>query len=116
MSELSPLQLGELDNWVQFYEKEYIYVGKLIGRYYTQDGSPTKDWYRYQKQLGEKDRIKAEQKKLEQQFPGCNSNWSEKTKGKVYCSEKRCDHACNVHVRMTGHVTCMYMYFPTLPF
>lgn len=89
VSELSPLQLGELDGWVKFYEEAYTYVGKLIGRYYTREGSPTKEWYWFQKQLGEKDRIKAEQRKLEEQFPGCNSHWSAETKGKVYCSQKR---------------------------
>ena len=29
---LFPLQIGELDNWTQFYDKEYTFVGKLIGR------------------------------------------------------------------------------------
>lgn len=28
----SPLQIGEIDGWVKFYDKEYTYVGKLIGR------------------------------------------------------------------------------------
>ncbi len=91
VSEMTPLQLGEIDGWVKFYEKEYTYVGKLIGRYYTRDGSPTKEWYQSQKKLGEKDLIKAEQKKLEKQFPPCNSHWAEATKGKVYCTEKRLD-------------------------
>ena len=89
VSGLSPLELDEVENWVTFYRDEYTYVGKLIGRYYTQEGSPTKNWYHYQKMLGEKDKIRAEQRKLEKQFPGCNSHWSEATKGKVYCSEKR---------------------------
>ena len=87
--DLTPLQLGELDDWVAFYEKDYTYVGKLIGRYYTRDGSPTRHWYHYQKKLAEKDKMKADQKALEERFPGCNSHWSEATKGKVYCSEKR---------------------------
>ena len=89
VSDLTPLELGELEGWVEFYEKDYTYVGKLIGRYYTRDGSPTKEWYRYQKRLGERDQIRAEQRKQEKQFPGCNSHWSEQTKGRVYCSEKR---------------------------
>lgn len=29
---LSPLQMGEIDGWVKFYDKSYIFVGKLIGR------------------------------------------------------------------------------------
>ena len=29
---LSPLQVGEIDGWTKFYDKEYTFVGKLIGR------------------------------------------------------------------------------------
>ncbi len=89
ISELSPLQLGELENWVKFYHTDYTYVGKLIGRYYNRDGSPTREWYAYQKKLGEKDLIKAEMKKMEEKFPPCNSYWDQATEGKVFCTEKR---------------------------
>ena len=89
VSDLSPIQLGEIEDWVKFYEKDYTFVGKLIGRYYTKEGNPTKEWYHYQKQLGEKDKIKAEQKILQKRYPACNSQWSESTKGRVYCTEKR---------------------------
>ena len=30
---LSPLQIGEIEGWTKFYDKEYTFVGKLIGRY-----------------------------------------------------------------------------------
>jgi len=86
---LSPLQLGEIENWVKFYNDDYTYVGKLIGRYYNKDGSPTKEWYKYNKLLGEQEKIKAEQKAQEKRFPGCNSKWTEQDGGNVYCSEKR---------------------------
>lgn len=86
---LSPLQLGEIEGWIKFYNDEYTYVGKLIGRYYNKDGSPTKEWYKYNKLLGEQEKIKAEQKAQEKQFPGCNSQWTQEDGGKVYCSDKR---------------------------
>lgn len=85
---LSPLQLGELDGWVKFYDKEYTYVGKLIGRYYNKDGSPTKEWYKFQRGLADKDKLLEEKKKEDEKFPGCNSHWTEKDGGKVYCSDK----------------------------
>ena len=81
--------MDEVENWVKFYNSDYTYVGKLIGRYYNKDGNPTKMWYAYQKKLGEKDLIKAEMRKMEQRFPPCNSQWDQATEGKVYCSEKR---------------------------
>ena len=28
----SPLQIGEIDDWVKFYDKDYTFAGKLIGR------------------------------------------------------------------------------------
>lgn len=85
---LSPLELGEMENWLKFYDTDYTFVGKLIARYYNKDGSPTKAWYKYRKMLGEQEKIKALQKELEKRYPGCNSKWSEKEGGKVFCSEK----------------------------
>lgn len=32
MEGLSPLQIGEIEGWTKFYDKEYTFVGKLIGR------------------------------------------------------------------------------------
>lgn len=89
ITDLTAYEVGELHDWLKFYEKDYTYVGKLIGRYYTKEGNPTKEWYKYQRKLGEKDKLKAEQHVLEKRYPGCNSQWSEATKGRVYCSEKR---------------------------
>lgn len=89
VSELTPLQLDEVERWVGFYASDYTYVGKLIGRYYTRDGNPTKEWYTYQKRLGEKDLMKAEMRKMELKYPNCNSQWTQATKGRVYCSNQR---------------------------
>ena len=86
---LSPLQVGELEDWSKFYNKDYTFVGKLIARYYNKDGSPTKAWYKFNKALGEKDKIKAEQQALQTKYPGCNSHWTEADGGKVYCGTKR---------------------------
>ena len=86
---LTALQHGEIADWVKFYDKDYTFVGKLIGRYNTKEGSPTKDWYKYIKKIGEKEKYLAEQKELEKQFPGCNSRWNQNEGGVVYCSEKR---------------------------
>ena len=30
---LSPFQIGEVDGWTKFYNKDYTFVGKLIGRF-----------------------------------------------------------------------------------
>lgn len=49
VSELTPLQLLDIEGWVKFYDKDYTYVGKLIGRYYNEKGNPTKHYYKYVK-------------------------------------------------------------------
>ena len=79
---------------MKFYDTDYTFAGKLIARYYNKDGNPTKDWYKYQKALSEKDRLKAEQQALQKSFPGCNSHWTEAEGGKVFCTDKRLDIFC----------------------
>ena len=58
-------------------------------RYYNKDGGPTKEWYKVQKLLGQKEKMEAERKELEKRFPGCNSHWNKQEGGTVFCSEKR---------------------------
>ncbi len=86
---LSLAQIGELDGWVKFYDKDYTFVGKLIARYYNKDGSPTKEWYKYQRSLTDKDKLDAETAKLKKRYPGCNSHWTQDEGGKVFCSTGR---------------------------
>lgn len=86
---LTPLQLTEIDHWVKFYNKDYTYVGKLIGRYYDKEGKPKKAWYKYKQGLGEADKIKEEQKAQEQRFPPCNSRFTPQDGGTVYCTTMR---------------------------
>lgn len=86
---LSPLQLTEIENWVEFYTKDYTYVGLLIGRFYNKEGKPNKAWYKYKKGLGQADLIKAEQRAQERKFPPCNSRYTPEEGGTVFCSTKR---------------------------
>ena len=86
---LTPLEVGEIDRWTKFYDTDYTFVGKLIGRYYQRDGSPTAAWQAYQAALGEEEKIKALQQEQARQFPPCNSQWTQQKGGHVYCSEKR---------------------------
>ena len=87
--DLDPLLIEEIENWSRFYDKDYTYVGKLIGRYYDETGNPTKYWYKYQKKLREADAIKIEKRAQEQKFPPCNSRFTPEDGGTVYCSKKR---------------------------
>ena len=86
---LNPLQLEELDGWVKFYDKDYTYVGKLIGRYYNEDGSPTKEWYKFQRTLAGKDKLLEERDREDAKYPMCSSHYTEEDGGAVYCTDQR---------------------------
>lgn len=88
ISSLSIHQIKALNDWVQFYNKNYIYKGKLNGRYYNKDGSPTKESYNVQKIL-----INAKEKQFEEvhkkrMFPPCNIEWKPDSGTVVWCTQK----------------------------
>ena len=87
--QLTPLQVDEVEGWSRFYDKDYTYVGKLIGRFYDKTGNPTKYWYKYQRKLQEANALKLKKKSEEHQFPPCNSRFVPEEGGTVYCSKKR---------------------------
>lgn len=89
LSGLTPLQISDIDDWVGFYDKEYTYVGKLIGRFYDEVGNPTKAWYNYRKALDEAAKIKADEDADKKKFPPCNSRFTPQDGGTVFCSNKR---------------------------
>ncbi|XP_003394670.1 neuferricin [Bombus terrestris] len=88
ISSLSIHQVKALNDWVQFYNKNYIYKGKLNGRYYNEDGSPTEESHNVQKIL-----INAKEKQFEEahkkkMFPPCNIEWKSDSGTVVWCTKK----------------------------
>jgi len=87
--ELKPAEINELQIWIDFYDKEYTFYGKVIGAFYDKDGRPTEE-LTYFEEMKEKYVLYKKNEKAEQnQYPGCNSKWSEAEGGEVYCSSKR---------------------------
>ena len=86
---LTALQIQEIETWSHFYDKNYTYVGKLIGRFFDKTGNPTRYWYKFQQKLKEAEVQTKERKAQEQQFPPCNSRYTPSEGGTVYCSTKR---------------------------
>lgn len=74
--------------WVDFYEKDYTFVGKLAGRYYTNEGQPTSElrgvWAAIER-AKQKSYLAQEQSK---KFPPCNSEWTPEKGSSVWCSKK----------------------------
>ena len=96
LSGLTPLEVKEIDDWVKFYNKDYTYAGKLIGRYYDRDGNPTKAWYKYRKALEEAAAIKEDQDADKKRFPPCNSRYTPQEGGTVFCSSRRLENCFRV--------------------
>jgi len=85
--DLKPEELLALKKWVETYEKDYLSVGRLVGRYYDEEGRPTeygKDVERAIEGAQEKVDAREERKKL---FPPCNTQWVQETGGKVWCKD-----------------------------
>lgn len=83
---LSLSDLLSLFNWKKFYEKEYIYKGKLIGRFYDKNGEMTKYHHKVIQMVKIAEQEKAEQEKLKEIYPPCNIEWSAEKGTKVWCT------------------------------
>ncbi|CAN7986672.1 unnamed protein product [Ixodes hexagonus] len=85
---ISDESLHTFMQWVDFYEKDYRFVGKLAGRYYTNEGKPTEE---LQRVLAAVERAKEKEyltKEASKVFPPCNSEWTQEGGTKVWCSTK----------------------------
>lgn len=63
--------------------------GKLYGRYYNQDGSPTAESHKVQERLLLAKKEKALEEKQQRMFPPCNVEWYPDTGTIFWCTEKR---------------------------
>nr|CAG4638611.1 EOG090X0A5G [Cyclestheria hislopi] len=75
-----------LKEWVEFYEKDYKYVGNVEGKFYDADGQPTDYWYEVQQWLIEASQGKADEEQLKVQFPPCNIEYKPETGSRVWCT------------------------------
>lgn len=77
-----------LDEWVKFYQSDYKYVGKLIGRYYDQGGEPTAYKTQALNWITEAYQEKEADNKEKKIFPPCNSEWSAESGSRVWCTPR----------------------------
>lgn len=86
---LSPEEMLGIKEWLDFYRKDYTYIGKLIGRYYDNGGNPTEALKEAKALIKEGQRLKKLQEAENKRFPGCNSRWSVEEGSTVWCSQNR---------------------------
>lgn len=77
-----------LQEWLEFYHKDYTFVGKLSGRFYDSKGDETM----YKKKVSAWITAAVEDKEMQgaeqKMFPPCNSEWSAEKGHRVWCTKK----------------------------
>ncbi|XP_061461448.1 neuferricin isoform X2 [Rhineura floridana] len=88
ISGLSPSEMLAIQNWLSFYRKNYVPIGKVAGRFYHENGAPTEVLAQAQALIAEGQRLKAQENEKKKQFPPCNSEWSSTGGSRVWCSKQ----------------------------
>ncbi|KAL6052262.1 Neuferricin [Balamuthia mandrillaris] len=85
---LTPQQLLELvEGWLQFYKDRYPLVGRLVGRFYTEQGKPTDALERVRQSLQAGRQLKQQEQAEREALPPCNRRWSQDEGAVVWCSK-----------------------------
>uniref|UniRef100_A0A5B7BKU3 Cytochrome b5 heme-binding domain-containing protein n=1 Tax=Davidia involucrata TaxID=16924 RepID=A0A5B7BKU3_DAVIN len=83
---LSSTEVKSVVEWRDFYFRTYIFVGKLVGRYYDSVGNPTKYLKGVEAKAARGAQLMEKQKKEEAKLPSCNSRWSQEEGSEVWCN------------------------------
>lgn len=65
-------------------------LGKLIGRFYDENGDPTEYNREFQKRILQADKEKQLENVDKETFPPCNVEWTADKGSRVWCTKKRC--------------------------
>lgn len=84
---LSSPEVKSVVEWRDFYFRTYIFVGKLVGRYYDREGYPTKYLQAAEAKAARGAQLQEKQKKEEAKIVGCNSKWSQDEGSEVWCDD-----------------------------
>ncbi|KAM6466465.1 neuferricin isoform 1-T3 [Liasis olivaceus] len=88
ISGLSPPQMLAIQNWLSFYNKNYVHIGKVAGRFYQENGVPTKVLEEAQALFEEGEKLQAQEVERKNRYPPCNSEWSSAGGSRVWCSKQ----------------------------
>ena len=83
---LTPSEAEGLFNWLEFYKKDYTYVGKLAGTYFDARGAPTAAWAAVEELRAVVETHKDQQAALTKQFPPCDMTFTNGAGGRVWCA------------------------------
>lgn len=77
-----------LQEWIEFYHKDYTFVGKLIGRFYSETGEETAELKDFHDNVVKARAAKAQHDIEKLTYPPCNTEWSQKKGHRVWCTAK----------------------------
>ena len=86
---LDPQSYLGLADWLEFYRKDYTYVGKVVGYFYGPQGEEREGLEVFKKGVISGHNDKKNEAKEKQKFPECNSRWTPETGSHVWCSTER---------------------------
>ncbi|KAK1563058.1 hypothetical protein Q3G72_021602 [Acer saccharum] len=78
---LSSSNVKSVVEWRDFYFRSYKFVGKLVGRYYDNQGNPTKYLKGAEAKAARGAQLMEKQKTEEAKQPSCNAKWSQEEGG-----------------------------------
>ncbi|CAN1790962.1 Membrane-associated progesterone-binding protein 4 [Linum perenne] len=87
LRDLSTTEVKGIVEWRDFYVRTYIFVGKLVGRYYDEHGNPTKTLKGVEAKAARGKQLAEKQKTEEAKQASCNSRWSQDEGGEVWCDD-----------------------------
>ncbi|XP_077167470.1 neuferricin isoform X3 [Paroedura picta] len=65
-----------------------FFAGKVAGRFYDENGSPTPLLQQAQALIDEGQRLQAREEEKKQRFPPCNAEWRSTSGSRVWCSKE----------------------------
>lgn len=82
---LSSSEVKSVVDWRDFYFRTYKFVGRLVGCYYDDQGSPSKYLKGAEAKAARGAQLLEKQKHEEEKVQSCNSKWSQNEGGEVWC-------------------------------
>ncbi|XP_046635300.1 neuferricin-like [Daphnia pulicaria] len=77
-----------LRDWLDFYTKDYEYIGKLQGLFFDADGKTTEYYHDAQQWIKEASSHKEDEDLFKEKFPMCNIEYKPEEGSRVWCSTK----------------------------
>lgn len=90
IDDISELDDGDylgIKNWIDFYAKDYFYIGKVEGKYYNSEGNPTEYLHMAEKWIQDAVDNKVIEDEFKQKYPMCNVDYKPEVGSTVWCSK-----------------------------